>query len=178
MNNLGDVNFPFSLTCSSANGFGIYFENMIFNLIKYLIIKLLLSKYHWFLSLKHRWWWWPLTWTVYITMPLLWAWNRLKSPASRLFTQLFIRTQIKENTKAPRHWPLCGEFTGDRWIPRTNGQKRGKYFHLMTSSWPGNMINDFHNGTRWSISYQGAFEYMVVNALIKIVVEFIYQWPS
>ena len=23
---------------------------------------------------------------------------------------------------APRHWPLCGEFTGDRWIPRTNGQ--------------------------------------------------------
>ena len=30
--------------------------------------------------------------------------------------------QIKENIKAPRHWPLCGEFTGDRWIPRTNGQ--------------------------------------------------------
>ena len=27
-----------------------------------------------------------------------------------------------ENIKAPRHWPLCGEFTGDRWIPRTNGQ--------------------------------------------------------
>ena len=35
--------------------------------------------------------------------------------------------QIKENIKAPRHWPLCGEFTGDRWIP-------GKCFHLMTSS--------------------------------------------
>ena len=32
------------------------------------------------------------------------------------------RAQIKENTKAPRHWPLCVEFTGDRWIPRTNGQ--------------------------------------------------------
>ena len=28
----------------------------------------------------------------------------------------------KENIKAPRHWPLCGEFTRDRWIPRTNGQ--------------------------------------------------------
>ena len=26
------------------------------------------------------------------------------------------------------------EFTGDRWIPRTNGQLRGKCFHLMTSS--------------------------------------------
>ena len=42
--------------------------------------------------------------------------------ASPLFTQPFIRAQIKENIKAPRHWPLCGEFTGDRWIPRTNGQ--------------------------------------------------------
>ena len=34
----------------------------------------------------------------------------------------FIRVQIKENIKAPRHWPLWGEFTGDRWIPRTKGQ--------------------------------------------------------
>ena len=24
--------------------------------------------------------------------------------------------------QAPRHSPLCGEFTGDRWIPRTKGQ--------------------------------------------------------
>ena len=47
---------------------------------------------------------------------------RLKSSAPRLFTQPFIRAQIKENIKAPRHWPLWGEFTGDRWIPRTNGQ--------------------------------------------------------
>ena len=29
---------------------------------------------------------------------------------------------IKENFKVPRHWPLCGEFTGDRWIPRTKDQ--------------------------------------------------------
>ena len=27
-------------------------------------------------------------------------------------------------------------FTGDRWIPRTNGHLRGKCFHLMTSSCP------------------------------------------
>ena len=39
-----------------------------------------------------------------------------------LFTQPFIQAQIKENMKAPRHWPLCGELTGDRWIPRTKGQ--------------------------------------------------------
>ena len=38
-----------------------------------------------------------------------------------IVTQLFIQTQIKENIKALHHWPLCGEFTGDRWILRTNG---------------------------------------------------------
>ena len=40
----------------------------------------------------------------------------------QLFTQPFIRAQINENMKALRHWPLCGEFTRDRWIPRTNRQ--------------------------------------------------------
>ena len=34
----------------------------------------------------------------------------------------FIQAQIKENIKAPRHLPLCEEFTGDRWIPRKKGQ--------------------------------------------------------
>ena len=53
---------------------------------------------------------------------------RLKSPASRLFTQPFIQAQIKENIKAPRHWPLWGEFTDDRWIPRAKGQQRGNVF--------------------------------------------------
>ena len=53
-----------------------------------------------------------------ITMMSLLAWWRLKSPASWLFTQPFIQAQIKENIEAPRHWPLCGEFTGDQWIPR------------------------------------------------------------
>ena len=32
------------------------------------------------------------------------------------------------------HWPLRGEFTGDRWVPRTKGQWRGKCFHLIMSS--------------------------------------------
>ena len=32
-----------------------------------------------------------------------------------------IQVQIIENI-APRHWPLWGEFTGDRRIPRTKGQ--------------------------------------------------------
>ena len=43
--------------------------------------------------------------------------------------QSFIQAQIIENIKAPRYWPLCGEFTGDpqKW-PVTR-----KCFHLMTS---------------------------------------------
>ena len=57
-----------------------------------------------------------------ITMTSYWERRRLKSLALQLFTQPFTRVQIKENSKAPRHWPLCGEFTGDRWILRTKGQ--------------------------------------------------------
>ena len=29
-------------------------------------------------------------------------------------TQAIIQVQIKENIKAPRHWPLFREFTGER----------------------------------------------------------------
>ena len=53
---------------------------------------------------------------------------------SRLLTQAFIQALIKQNIKVPHHWPLCGEFTGDQWIPHTKGQLRGKCFHLMMSS--------------------------------------------
>ena len=65
------------------------------------------------------------TWSIsLVVMPLEWRHNGHDSVSNHqpLFTQLFIRAQTKENIKAPRHWPLCGEFTGDRWIPRTKGQ--------------------------------------------------------
>ena len=47
--------------------------------------------------------------------------------ASQIFSRTiaystFIQAQLKENIKAPHHWPLCREFTGDRRIPRPNGQ--------------------------------------------------------
>ena len=71
---------------------------------------------------------------VYITVTSSWARLRLKSPASRFTAQLFIQAQLKGNIKAPRPWPLYGEFTSDRWIPRTRCQSRAKCFHLMTSS--------------------------------------------
>ena len=45
----------------------------------------------------------------------------IHQPHDCLLNRLF-KTQIKENIKAPRHWPLCGELTGDRWIPRAKGQ--------------------------------------------------------
>ena len=59
-----------------------------------------------------------------INISLRWRHNGCDGVSNHqpLFTQPFIRTQIKENIKVPRHWPLCGEFIGDRWIPRTNGQ--------------------------------------------------------
>ena len=49
----------------------------------------------------------------FITVTSWWIQWRLKSPASRLFTQLFIQVQIKENIKVPRHWPLNSPVTGE-----------------------------------------------------------------
>ena len=45
----------------------------------------------------------------YITMTSLWARWCLKSPASLLFAQPFIRAHTKENIKAPRYWPFVRE---------------------------------------------------------------------
>ena len=42
--------------------------------------------------------------------------------------------------QAPRHWPSYGEHTGDRCIPRTKAQLRGKCFHLMTSSYRNALV--------------------------------------
>ena len=57
-----------------------------------------------------------------ITVTTQYACWCLKLPTSWLFTQPFAQDQVKANTKAPRHWRFWGEFTGDRWIPRTKGQ--------------------------------------------------------
>ena len=42
--------------------------------------------------------------------------------AVSVYAQPFAQAHIKENINAPRHWPMWGEFTGDRWIPHTKGQ--------------------------------------------------------
>ena len=53
---------------------------------------------------------------------------------------------------------VCGEFTGDRWIPRTNGQWRGKCFHLMTSSChPGRSVSYIYHAilSAFSVNVSG-----------------------
>ena len=48
-----------------------------------------------------------------ITVTSQWARWRVKSPVLQMFTEPFIQAHIEENTKAPRHWPLWGKFTGE-----------------------------------------------------------------
>ena len=98
------------------------------------------------------------SYSKFITVTPQWARWHLKSPACRLFNQKFVQKQIKGNIKAPRHWPLWGKITSDRWIPRTKGQRCEKCLHLMTSSWieiehpmmvssSTRSPNDLHNST-------------------------------
>ena len=53
-------------------------------------------------------------------------------PCGCLLNRLFIRRWKK--TSKLRVTGLCAGIHRDRWIPRTKGQQRGKWFHLMTSS--------------------------------------------
>ena len=47
------------------------------------------------------------------------------SLVSHQFTQSFIQAQIKENIKAPRYWPSCGEFTGAGEFPAQRASNAG-----------------------------------------------------
>ena len=57
----------------------------------------------------------------WLTMTLQWRHNGRNSVSNhQLYDCLlnrFIQAQIKENIKAPRHWTLCGEFTGTGEFP-------------------------------------------------------------
>ena len=55
--------------------------------------------------------------TNLITVTYQWASWRLKSPASRLFSQSFVQAYIKENIRAQRYWPVWAESTDDQWFP-------------------------------------------------------------
>ena len=50
-----------------------------------------------------------------------------RAMASQITSPMIVYTSVysgadQRNIKAPLHWPLWVEFTGDWWIPRTNGQ--------------------------------------------------------
>ena len=91
------------------------------------------SSYMWKVLMR-----WIQHWFTCMYVSLQWRHNERDGvsnhqPDNCLLNRLF-NAQIKENIKAPRHWPLWGEFAGNRWISRTKGQERGNCFHLMTSS--------------------------------------------
>ena len=66
----------------------------------------------------------------------------MDSIASQITSLTIVYSAVHSGTDQSKHqssasWTglcACMEFTRDRWIPRTNGQLRGKCFHLMTSS--------------------------------------------
>ena len=50
---------------------------------------------------------------ITIRVTSLWAWEHLKSQVSQLLAPPFVEAQIKKDIKAPPHWPLWGESTGN-----------------------------------------------------------------
>ena len=61
------------------------------------------------------------------------------------FTQPFIQTQIKETIKAPRHWPLCGEFTGPGEFPT----QRASYAENVSIWWRHHVEMADSDGLVW-----------------------------
>ena len=57
-----------------------------------------------------------------VVLTLQWRHNERNGVWNHQPHDYLLNAQIKENIKAPRHWSLWGEFTGDRWTPRTKGQ--------------------------------------------------------
>ena len=62
-------------------------------------------------------WWWCMA-----LRSLQWRHNDYggvsnHQPHGCLLNRVFFQAQIKENIKDPRHWPLCGEFTGTGEFP-------------------------------------------------------------
>ena len=68
------------------------------------------------------------------------VWNH--QPHVCLLKRLF-----RYRSKKPSKLHVTGFVWGHRWIPRTKGQLRGKYFPLMTSSWNATII--LPDSTSW-----------------------------
>ena len=120
---------------------------------------------------------------------------RPKSPASRLFAQSFIQTQIKENIKAHRHGSLSGETTGDLWFPsqRTTSNTENVSIWWRHHEWRlfvnWTIENKLHeifintpcfslkksHATCFILSVTGFCHYRVINGYSNLVYTFIMQ---
>ena len=72
------------------------------------------------------------TWSA---LTLQWRHNGRDSVSNHQSHNCLLNRLFRRRSKKTSNLRVTGEFTGDRWIPRTNGQEREKCFHLMTSSW-------------------------------------------
>ena len=86
--------------------------------------------YHSWTSFREKPWAIQVSWSIHITITSWWARWHPKSAASWFFTQPFIRTQIKENIKVPRRWPLWGNSP-------------------VTSVWPTQKVSDAEKNSSW-----------------------------
>ena len=65
---------------------------------------------------------------VCITGPLCWKFTGHRAMASQITSLTIVYSAVysganqRKQIKVPRHWPLCGEFTGNRGISRTKDQ--------------------------------------------------------
>ena len=84
--------------------------------------------------------WWPSSLPhicihhQYTTKSIHWRHNEHNGVSNHrrldcFLNQPFVQVQIKENIKAPRHWPLWEEFGGDRWP--VNSPHKGPVTHKM-----------------------------------------------
>ena len=91
-----------------------------------------------------------------ITVTSYWVRWRLKS---WLFAQQFLQAQIKENIKAPCHWPLWGKFTGGWGIP----EQKANNAENVSIRWC------HHADNYWQVFSKRLFPVLKGNDMIKLL---------
>ena len=109
-----------------------------------------------------------LLWYVIVTSQ--WVRWRFISPASPLFTQPFIQAQIKENIKAPRHWPLGGEFIGGQRASDTENVSIWWRHHVITDKVTYKFVNQVYAHIENGLYENDADQYKCNQAITQRVV--------
>ena len=65
---------------------------------------------------------------LYDDVTVQWCHNERDDISNHQPQDCLLQAQIEENIKAPHHWPLWGEFIGDRWIPHTKASNPENVF--------------------------------------------------